>query len=91
MNEEWRAQAACRGMPTDLFFPKKGENREQVSAKQICASCPVRQECYDYAIEVAQEVELIGTWGGTSQKQRIAILHNSGRVASRSRWLYEAS
>jgi WhiB family redox-sensing transcriptional regulator len=91
VNEEWRQHAACRGMPTELWFPKKGDNHAQSAAKEICAACPVRQECYDYALDVAQEVELLGTWGGTSQKQRISILLSSGRVASRSRWLYEAS
>jgi WhiB family redox-sensing transcriptional regulator len=91
VGEEWRAQAACRGLPTELWFPQKGDNHAQSVAKEICGTCPVQQDCYDYAMEVAQQVELLGTWGGTSQKQRIAILLGSGKVASRSQWMSEAS
>ena len=44
----WRELAACRGAGLDLFFPERGESAEP--ARRVCAACPVRQPCLDYAI-----------------------------------------
>ncbi|WP_433426278.1 WhiB family transcriptional regulator (plasmid) [Microtetraspora malaysiensis] len=53
---QWRRRAACRGMDLELFFgPPEGQrgktssSREarEAEAKQVCASCPVKQECLD--------------------------------------------
>ncbi|CAN5601145.1 hypothetical protein BH24ACT5_BH24ACT5_17330 [soil metagenome] len=63
--EPWTTDAACRGMPADLFFPQQGQPSDQ--AKAVCAGCPVRTECLNYALT---HYELFGIWGGTSQKQR---------------------
>jgi len=46
----WVDEAACRGLPIDLFFGPDGETRTQrdqreQQAKQVCAGCPVRDEC----------------------------------------------
>jgi WhiB family redox-sensing transcriptional regulator len=32
----------------------------------VCAGCPVRERCLDYAIEHVE----IGVWGGTSERER---------------------
>ncbi|NNE48241.1 MAG: WhiB family transcriptional regulator [Rhodothermales bacterium] len=50
-DQEWRADAQCRkeGVPTERFFPWRGES--QTAAKECCSRCPVRQECYDFAVE----------------------------------------
>ena len=42
------AGAACRGMGTDLFFPAPGDDLDP--AKALCARCPVREPCLDYAL-----------------------------------------
>ena len=42
----WEARAACRGMGTDLFFPKLGDDVDP--ARAICARCEVGRECLDY-------------------------------------------
>jgi WhiB family redox-sensing transcriptional regulator len=62
---DWRSQAACRGLDTELFFPGRGEAAPEAAA--ACASCPVRTECRTYAVESRQ---LFGIWGGTSERQR---------------------
>lgn len=64
----WKADAECAGLDPELFFPRRGENTLQ--AKAVCAVCPVRQECLDYALA---STDLLGIWGGTSEKERRRI------------------
>lgn len=67
---EWKHDAACAtedGRLHDLFFPRQGtepveEKRRRVEvAKSICAGCPVRIECFDYAVKYRLES---GVWSG---------------------------
>ncbi|MES1975714.1 MAG: WhiB family transcriptional regulator [Pseudomonadota bacterium] len=61
----WRSEAACREMDPVIFFP---ESRDEVGAAgPICAACPVREECLDYAL--ANRIDE-GTWGGVSERGR---------------------
>jgi Transcription factor WhiB len=48
-----------------LFFPGRGESAEP--ARQICARCPVRQPCLDYAISHGITS---GIWGGLADRDR---------------------
>jgi len=43
------------------YLPPAGE------AKAICATCPVREECLEYALETNQDS---GIWGGLDEEQR---------------------
>lgn len=65
---EWMEHAACRGVDPDLFFPARGEDQDAVKA--ICAACPVRFDCLDYAMVNSEK---FGVWGGLSEKQRRAL------------------
>ena len=40
-------------------------------AKQVCAACPVRAECLDYALRVN---EPLGVWGGLDPIERRTLL-----------------
>lgn len=62
----WHARAACRGLPPALFFP--AENGSYEKGKAICARCPVRKECLDFAL--TPPLEHHGIWGGTSERER---------------------
>jgi WhiB family redox-sensing transcriptional regulator len=64
--------AACRGMPTDLWFPERGEVAE-VAAK-VCASCAVQDECLAYGMG-----ERFGIWGGVSEHRRKLIRRRRDR------------
>jgi WhiB family redox-sensing transcriptional regulator len=64
---DWRYQAACRGIDLDLFFPGRGESAEP--ARQICARCPVRQPCLEFAL--SQGITH-GIWGGLTERNRRA-------------------
>jgi hypothetical protein len=48
-----------------VFFPGRGESAEP--ARQICAGCPVRQPCLDYALSHAITH---GIWGGLTERDR---------------------
>jgi WhiB family transcriptional regulator, redox-sensing transcriptional regulator len=61
----WRDRAACRGTDLDLFFPGRGESAEP--ARRVCAACPVRQPCLDYAISHGITH---GIWGGLAERDR---------------------
>jgi WhiB family redox-sensing transcriptional regulator len=64
----WTDSAACRGTDTEIFYPANAE--EEAEALSICATCPVRAQCLDYAI---RNRETYGIWGGTTPEQRRRI------------------
>jgi WhiB family redox-sensing transcriptional regulator len=66
----WRERAACRGAATDMFFPAGAAGAaadETRRARQICARCPVRQQCLAYALASGQQY---GIWGGSDEQER---------------------
>ncbi|MGH8904915.1 MAG: WhiB family transcriptional regulator [Egibacteraceae bacterium] len=79
----WWAQAACSGMPTEDFFPvgSTGAALDRIAAaKAICAACPVRVHCLDYALETGQQD---GIWGGLSEAERRTERRRRQRRGSR--------
>lgn len=64
---EWMAQRACSPATADLFFERQESQIQVDRAKAICASCPVIQECLEYAI-IHRERE--GIWGGKRPTER---------------------
>ena len=60
----------CVGRDTNLFFPDGPYNRFEVKfAKDLCAVCPVRAQCMDYALRHDE----VGIWGGTTERERKKI------------------
>jgi WhiB family redox-sensing transcriptional regulator len=76
----WRYWAACRGVDLELFFPGRGESAEP--ARRICASCPVREPCLDYAIR--HEI-VHGIWGGLTERNRRALRSRYADASRRER------
>ena len=81
---DWRTDAACRGMDPELFFsPESFESKQEkddreVVAKAACARCTVRTECLEYAIEAG---ERYGIWGGmTEQERRAYVRRRSAQI-----------
>ena len=75
--ESWRAPAACQLGDHELFFPPEEEQGEyfrlRVSlAKRICASCPVRRPCADYALAGLRLPPLLRSLGGQGARCRVA-------------------
>ena len=63
----WRLEAACRERSVRTFFP---DQSDPTTARRICARCPVRRECLEYALVTGQEH---GVWGGTTPRERTQI------------------
>jgi WhiB family redox-sensing transcriptional regulator len=60
-------------MDPELFFPvgTTGPAMAQAeAAKAVCATCPVRPECLEWALATGQDS---GVWGGTSEEERRAL------------------
>lgn len=72
---DWMKQAACRYMPTAIFYTgdlsKKRRPAKIARAKRICASCPVRRKCLEYAI-VSNIKD--GIYGGATPEERRYII-----------------
>jgi WhiB family redox-sensing transcriptional regulator len=67
-DDSWRDLAACIDTDQRMFFPAQGDANRL--ARQMCASCPVRIPCLDYAVDNHEE---FGIWGGTTPRERQAI------------------
>lgn len=65
----WTAQAACQGHATGGFFPGRGDSLRIDAARSVCAHCPVRIECGEYAILRGEP----GIWGGLTERDRRRI------------------
>ena len=65
----WRKDAACKGMDVDIFFPPAGGDGVKLAnrAKKICASCPVTEPCLAYGLSMSNRE---GIFGGLTGMQR---------------------
>jgi WhiB family redox-sensing transcriptional regulator len=73
--DHWLWMAACRDEDTSLFFPAAGD--DTATAMAICTSCLVQDACLSYAVG---RPELMGIWGGTSEKARKRMRRPSVRA-----------
>ena len=77
---DWQVEALCRGMPSGFFFfhpwGERGDARNAriERAKQVCARCPVIQQCRCHALTVQEQY---GVWGGLSEDERLLLLHKT--------------
>jgi WhiB family redox-sensing transcriptional regulator len=62
---EWMDEKRCTARVHRYYFSDKLD--DQAVAKRVCAGCPVRRACLDYAI--TNRIEL-GIWGGMTEKER---------------------
>lgn len=79
MTGDWRHSAKCRDEDPELWFAPTTYAAGKVDAnraKSICAACPVRQSCEDWAIETQQGW---GIWGGLDEDERRSIRRREHR------------
>ncbi len=69
MDTTWMAKGNCAEKPPALFFPSDGVGVEV--ARRICATCPEKVPCLEYAL--MNRIEH-GVWGGCSERERRRIL-----------------
>lgn len=70
LRPRWMRSAACSGEGFDAWFPRDEMGEAAAAARRVCAGCPVRPECLDYAI--AGRIRH-GLWGGLSGRERSAL------------------
>ncbi len=69
----WWESAACRGLPTSMFFHPHQERgpdrrRREANAIAVCHRCPVITACRTHAKRMA---EPHGIWGGLTEQERL--------------------
>lgn len=81
---DWRHSALCRDEDPELFFPvgNSGPALLQIAeAKAVCARCPVREQCLEWALATGQDA---GVWGGLSEDERRSLKRRRARARARS-------
>ena len=69
----WYENAACRGLPTQWWFPIEANVNatENKTARNICRSCPVVDECLEYAMRYPlNHIALPGIYAGMTERER---------------------
>lgn len=77
----WQDRALCAQSDGDAWFPEKGERN--TIARRVCAACPVRPSCLDYAMELERGMgreTRHGIWAGLTPDER----WNADRSARRA-------
>lgn len=75
--DDWREDALCAQVDTELFFPEKGGSTK--GAKATCARCAVTAQCLQFALDNG---ERYGIWGGKSERERRRLVTQRAEVAA---------
>ena len=62
--------AACGEHDVELFYPEPDDTAAEHAAKQVCATCPVREPCLDMALATGDQHAILG---GTTPAERIPL------------------
>ncbi len=76
---DWAADARCRNVPNNVFFPDSGEN--YAKARAVCARCPVKDACLDWQLEHEKGQALCcrhGMYGGQTPRERWGYRKRTG-------------
>jgi WhiB family transcriptional regulator, redox-sensing transcriptional regulator len=66
-SDNWRADAACKGLDVTMFVPEGQGFLLYLEARAVCERCQVRQPCLDYAMAYP---EMVGMFGGLTPEER---------------------
>lgn len=78
---DWRHRAACQDEDPELFFPVSDLGpgaRQAQEAKAVCARCPVRARCLEYALDNGLD---FGIFGGATEHERRELTRRLRRGA----------
>lgn len=70
LREPWMDQALCPETDPELFFPEAGSSERNSQAIRVCAACPVRLECLDWAFRTGDRHAILG---GLTPNQRSRV------------------
>ena len=76
----WLQAGHCLDLNLNDFYPLPASYPNNISqaVKAVCANCPVKTDCLEYAIANRYP----GIWGGTSNRQRLAIIQQRKNFAN---------
>lgn len=71
----WMGRAVCVGVDPDVMFPTtrgRAYDRQPMilRAKKVCAPCPVKAECLEYALAFPPTNDQHGIFGGLTPAER---------------------
>lgn len=88
VDQSWQASANCATADPDLFHPDGvggAITTQQAAALRVCQNCEVRAECLAWALDTRQTE---GVWGGTTGRQRYAMLRRQvDRCLNAQAWI----
>jgi WhiB family transcriptional regulator, redox-sensing transcriptional regulator len=76
--------ALCKGEDPGTWFPPGTSQVAIWKAKKVCAACPARVECLQWALQAG---EMEGVWGGTTPTERAGIRRLAPRDLPGRGWL----
>ncbi len=79
ISTDWQAEAACRDSDPSVFFPVSDKDAEP--ARAICDTCPVAQECLEWALGTRQPD---GIWGGLTPLERQRVVRRRQKAARKA-------
>jgi len=85
-NSHWIADANCLGMDINLFFSDNNHGYDPF-VKEVCAACPVIEECLWYANETASDH---GFFAGMAPRDRLKWRRENKVILGMSREEWEA-
>lgn len=60
------SEAACNGIPTEIFYPESDKESDLATIRRICSGCPVVVDCYKWALHHENH----GIWAGSTKQER---------------------
>lgn len=79
-DRDWRGRAACRAVDPELFQPSTESgpthDAQVAEAKAVCAGCPVRKMCLEFALAMLP----YGIAGGLTETERAQLRHARRRA-----------
>lgn len=70
LDADWRSRAACAGSGSNFFPVGDSDGDVVATAREICRTCPVTDDCLEYALETDQRA---GIWAGTTEEERRSL------------------
>ncbi len=85
--DDWTDRAACKGVPTDVFFPLKSGSISQ--ALEFCGACEVTRECANLGLRCTDGVFAGEDLGVRGARERLSV--KAGRDPQAPVWATNAS
>ena len=68
--DHWREDAICEGQHLEVFFPTSLAEDRWDKAKEICKKCTVKKQCLKLVINLPEDDDRWGVFGGLSPADR---------------------